>query len=77
MFNEKKIISKMKIIDKLFFKQRSNIIKRYFDGIEYATKDYNKKVYNAWYVDFKTNMGIILGIVSVILSIVSILITLL
>ena len=65
----------MKLMDKLFFKQRNHIIKRYFNGIEYATKDYNRKVYNAWYVHFKTNIGIIIGIISIILSIVSIFIS--
>ena len=68
-------INKIKIFDKLFFKQRNNIIETDFNGIEYATEDYNQEVYKTWYVDLKTNIGIILGIISVILSVVSILIT--
>lgn len=70
-------LENVNLIDKLFIKQRSSIIKRHFNGIECATKDYNNKVYNVWYVEFKTNISIILGIVGVILSIVSIFITLL
>ena len=61
----------MKLMYKIFLKQRSSIIKKYFNSTEYATQDYNKKVYNAWYVDLKTNVGI----VSVILSILSIFIS--
>ena len=68
-------INKIKIFDKLFFKQRNNIIETYFNGIEYATEDYNQEVYKTWYVDLKTNIGIIFGIISVIVSVVSILIT--
>ena len=65
----------MKLMYKIFLKQRSSIIKKYFNSTEYATQDYDKKVYNAWYVDLKTNVGIMLGIVSVILSILSIFIS--
>lgn len=65
----------MNLMYKIFLKQRSSIIKKYFDDTEYATQDYNKKVYNAWYIDFKTNVGIMFGIVSVILSILSIFIS--
>ena len=70
-------MKKNKLIYNLFIKQRRSIIQKYFDGIEYATMDYNKKVYNTWRLEFQTNIGIAFGAIGAILSIVSIIITLL
>ncbi len=61
-----------KILIYMFLKNRQKIIKKYFEGIEYSNKDFNNKVYIIWYSNFKTNIGIVLGAIGVILSIIGI-----
>lgn len=60
-----------KILMSIYFKRRLYIIKKYFNGVIYADKGFEEKVYETWYNHFKKNIVVA---ITIVLSVISILI---
>ena len=52
--------------------ERKRIIDTYFSGIEHSTKEFNDTVYQKWLQERKEKRNRVIGIVSLILTIVGI-----